>query len=209
MQPGKIVCVCRNYAEHARELGHALPEQPLLFMKPGSAVADLTQAVAIPLDCGACHHETEICVRLSQALCRASPAQARQAIDGVGLGLDLTLRDLQAQLKAAGHPWERAKAFDGAAVLGPFWAPEQLPALDELEFFLDVDGQRRQTGHSRDMLWGIVDLLSHISHVFRLQPGDVVMSGTPAGVAPLAVGQRLRLGLAGHELHTEVVAGPC
>ncbi len=205
-QPGKVVCVGRNYAEHARELGHAVPEQPLLFMKPGSAVVDLRSPLAIPTDRGACHHETEICLLLGRDLRRADAEQARAAIAGIGLGLDLTLRDLQAELKAAGHPWERAKAFDGAAALTPFLPPATCPDLTQIEFFLDVDGQRRQTGHSGDMLLGIVDLLAHISAVFSLQAGDVVMSGTPAGVAALLVGQQLRLGLAGVTWSTHVVA---
>ncbi len=205
-QPGKVVCVGRNYAEHARELGHAVPEQPLLFMKPGSAVVDFLSPVVIPTDRGACHHETEICLLLGQDLRRADARQARAAIAGIGLGLDLTLRDLQAELKAAGHPWERAKAFDGAAVLAPFLPPSACPDLGQIEFFLEVDGQRRQRGHSGDMLLGLVDLLVHISAVFSLQAGDVVMSGTPAGVAALQVGQRLCLGLAGQTWTSQVVA---
>lgn len=194
---GKLVCVGRNYAAHARELGNAVPEAPILFMKPAAALCDLQQGVTIPAGRGECHHETEICILVGERLQQAGTATCRAAIAGVGLGLDLTLRDVQNELKKKGLPWELAKAFDGAAPLAPFLRPEQFPDLDDIRFTLQVNGELRQQGHSADMMTPILDLLAHISMHFSLLPGDVVMTGTPAGVAALRAGDDLRLELAG------------
>ncbi len=193
---GKVVCVGRNYAEHAKELGHAVPERPLLFMKPATSVVPLEEPIHWPVEEGICHHETELSVLIGTTLCRAHAEEARHAIIGWGIGLDLTLRDLQDKLKKAGHPWERAKAFDGAAPMSPFLRTDQWPKdWQDVHFGLLIDGVERQRGHTADMLMPILALLVHISHTFTLCPGDVVMTGTPAGVGPLVSGQQLTLTL--------------
>lgn len=202
---GKVVCVGRNYAAHARELGNAVPEAPILFLKPATALVPLEPAFAIPSGRGSCHHETEISLLIGSTLTgQVSEAEARAAIAGMTLGLDLTLRDVQNQLKQQGHPWEVAKAFDGAAPMGSF-AP--LPAatdLSDLSFTLTVNGALRQQGHSADMITGVLALLQFIATIFTLQPGDVVMTGTPEGVAALSIGDELVLASGGQSWVTRV-----
>ena len=195
--PGKIVCVGRNYAAHAAELNNPVPEQPLLFLKPASALAPLTDPIRLPHGRSDVHFETELAILVGQPLTGASQQQARGAIAGIGLALDLTLRDLQSELKAKGHPWERAKAFDGACPLSGFVPLRSDDDLENLRFSLTVDGEQRQAGHTGDMITPVLALLAHISETFPLQPGDVVLTGTPAGVGTLQSGQQLTLELDG------------
>lgn len=191
----KIVCVGRNYAAHARELGHAVPEQPILFLKPATAVVPFSPGFSVPTGLGTCHHEAELCLRLGQRLSGAvTPEQAFAAVDAVTLGLDLTLRDLQQTLKTQGHPWERAKAFDGAAPLAPWLSVAECPDWMQATFFFSVNGAVRQRGRVADMLHDPLALLQDIARVFTLLPGDVVMTGTPEGVAALAPHDALVLG---------------
>lgn len=193
--PSKIVCVGRNYAEHARELGNEVPESPVLFLKPPSSMSGLEQGISWNKELGECHFECELSIRIGQRLKNASVEQAQAAIAGVSLGLDLTLRDLQNQLKSKGQPWERAKAFDGACVLGQWLAADMLCDLGKTTFELSVNDEVRQQGNTADMLFGVVDLLVDISQVFTLEAGDVVMTGTPAGVAALTSGDQLKMTL--------------
>ena len=187
---GKIVCVGRNYAEHARELNNPVPDQPLLFIKPATSAVHLTRPISLPRDKGAVHFETELAVLIGRPLTNVSASDAEAAILGYGLALDLTLRDLQSELKKQGQPWERAKSFDGACPLSPFVPVDQLPR-DHLTFTLDINQQRRQTGDTRDMLNPILLLIAHMSSYFTLLPGDVILTGTPSGVGPLEPGQTL------------------
>lgn len=200
----KIVCVGRNYAAHARELGNAVPETPILFMKPAAAMVPLVGGFSIPSGRGECHHETEITLLIGRTLKHASEEECLAAIAGIGLGLDLTLRDVQNELKKKGQPWEVAKAFDGAAPLSAFLRPEDFD-LGDIRFALSVNGELRQRGHSADMITPILPLLAYISSIFTLEPGDVVMTGTPEGVAPLRVGDALRLEMAGLRVESAVV----
>ena len=191
---GKIVCVGRNYAEHARELNNPIPDQPLLFIKPATAAVYATRPVVLPEGQGSVHYETELAVLIGRPLKNAAHDEVKSAILGYGLALDLTLRDVQSELKENGQPWERAKAFDGACPLSPFVPADKLPD-DHLTFTLDIDQERRQTGDTRDMLNPIVPLIAHMSRHFTLLPGDVVLTGTPSGVGALEVGQTLSLEL--------------
>lgn len=193
--PSKIICVGRNYAEHARELGNEIPESPVLFLKPPSSLVTLEQGIRWNTALGECHYECELSIRIGQPLKNATSEQAKAAIAGVTLGLDLTLRDLQSQLKAKGQPWERAKAFDGACVLGQWLAPDMLSDYSNASFELQVNQELRQQGNTADMLFGVVELLVDISQVFSLEPGDVVMTGTPAGVGALESGDQLKMTL--------------
>ncbi|NQD38846.1 fumarylacetoacetate hydrolase family protein [Permianibacter sp. IMCC34836] len=193
---GKAVCVGRNYAQHAKELNNPVPEQPLLFLKPSTSMVPLSPSFSLPADAGDCHHELEVALLIGQRLTAATAEQARAAIVGVSLGLDLTLRDRQQALKTAGHPWEIAKAFDGALPLAPFLDPTALPDLTALEFSLEINGALRQHGSTADMLTPILPLLVYMTRFFTLLPGDVVMTGTPAGVAALRAGDQLVLTLA-------------
>lgn len=191
---GKIVCVGRNYAEHARELNNPIPASPILFIKPADAAVALEPAFAIPTDRGAVHHELEIALLIGTRLSNASEADVAAAIAGVGLGLDLTLRDVQDGLKAKGQPWEIAKAFDGACPLSPFRAAA-VSDWQQLSLRLLRNGQVQQQGNSADMLFPVLPLVAHMSRIFTLNPGDVIMTGTPAGVGPLLPGDELSLQL--------------
>lgn len=194
---GKIVCVGRNYAEHAAELNNPIPEQPLLFIKPATSAAHLDQPVQLPEGAGDVHYETEIALLIGKPLRKASVEQALQAVVGVGLALDLTLRELQSRLKQQGHPWERAKAWDGACPLSRFVPAGRVTDWPALELSLSINGEERQRGSASQMLTPIPQLLSHISQTFTLLPGDVVITGTPAGVGKLASGDQLQLALKG------------
>ncbi len=201
---GKAVCVGRNYAAHAKELGNAVPEAPILFLKPSTAIVSLMPSFDIPQDRGSCHHETEIAVLIGQTISKITVDEVPQAIIGYGLALDLTLRDLQNQLKKQGYPWEVAKAFDGACPLSPFIKPEQFADISQTEFGLTVNGQTRQHGFTQDMITPVYELIAYISQIFTLQAGDVVLTGTPEGVAALQRGDELVLSVVGQRFETKV-----
>lgn len=195
---GKVVCVGRNYAEHAKELNNPVPSEPLLFIKPATAVVDLEGGFAIPEGRGEVHYETEIAVLIGKPLStQPDDDEIRGAISGFGVALDLTLREVQARLKDKGHPWEIAKAFDGACPLSPFVPADAVEDLADIGVRLTVNGELRQDGNSRDMLTPILPLIRYISGHFSLQPGDVVLTGTPVGVGPLGRGDQLLLELPG------------
>lgn len=192
---GKIVCVGRNYAEHARELNNPVPTTPILFIKPATAAVPMEQSIELPDGAGNVHYETELSILIGARLSHAKPEDVMPAIAGYGLALDLTLRDLQSQLKEKGHPWEIAKSFDGACPLSPFLRAEALPMADDWQFSLRIDGELRQEGHTQDMLTPIIPLIVYMSQHFTLQPGDVILTGTPKGVGKLEQGQQLELEL--------------
>lgn len=194
---GKVVCVGRNYAEHAKELNNPVPTTPILFMKPATAVVPLEPEFSIPAGLGECHHETEVALLIGTNLTRASVEQARNAIVGYGLGLDLTLRDIQNSLKVNGHPWEIAKGFDGACPLSAFVPAAEIEVPELLTLKLTINDVVRQSGCVSDMIMPMFELVAYISKHFTLQAGDVVLTGTPAGVGPLAAGDRLALCLNG------------
>lgn len=196
---GKVVCVGRNYAEHARELNNPLPTEPMLFIKPGSCVVPLEGGFSIPEDRGSVHYEVEIAVLIGKPLSRKpSEEEVRDAISGFAPALDLTLRDVQTKLKDKGHPWEPAKSFDGACVLAPFVPGDAVEDLAGIGIRLTINGEVRQDGISGDMIFAIVPVIQEMAGNFSLQPGDVILTGTPAGVGPLHKGDELVLDLVGH-----------
>lgn len=193
---GKTVCAGLNYALHIQEMNsQASLEEPVLFIKPATALRPLGDTIAIPSGRGAVHHELEIAVLIGQTLCNASESEAAQAVSGLGIALDLTLRDLQSELKKAGRPWEKSKAFDGSCPLSRFVPIRQCPPLNRLNIQLLINGECKQQGNSGDMLFPIPRLLTEISRYFTLLPGDVVLTGTPDGVGPLLSGDVLELSL--------------
>ena len=203
---GKAVCVGRNYADHARELNNPVPTTPLLFIKPATAMTELESPLRIPEDRGPCHFEAELAVLIGQPLTNADEAEARRAVAGYGLGLDLTLRQLQDQLKQQGHPWEIAKAFDHSCPLSTFVPAARIDNVEDTEYRLWLNGELRQHGRTNRMITPVSQLLAYCSRHFTLLPGDVVLTGTPAGVGELKPGDQLRLQLAeALELHTEVI----
>lgn len=201
---GKVVCIGRNYLEHIRELNNVTPETPILFMKPSTSLVALDEPIHLPVGRGECHHEVELAVLVGRELQNADAETSRQAVAGYGIALDLTLRDLQNELKKKGHPWETAKAFDGSCPLSPFLAPEALPDPQATDLALQVNGQLRQRGNTQQMMVSLFELMAYISTHFTLQPGDVVLTGTPAGVGPLQSGDILMLSLAGHDFAARV-----
>jgi len=184
---GKLVCVGRNYADHAAELNNPIPAEPVLFMKPASALCPLAEPITWPQGFGRCHFETELALLIGES--RGGAA----GVVGLGLALDLTLRELQEQLKAARLPWEKAKAFDRACPLSPLLpiGPEHDLAAQHFELY--CNGELRQRGDSAQMLTPVSALLDYIGQFFTLQPGDIVLTGTPAGVGPLTAGDQLEL----------------
>lgn len=195
---GKAICVGRNYAEHAKELNNPVPDEPLLFIKPSTAFVDLAQPIVLPEGRGDIHHEAEIAILIGNRIKDASDIQSKEAISGIGLALDLTLRDLQSQLKVNSHPWEKSKAFDGSCPLSSFIPINRFESLDNLEIRFCVNNELRQQGSSAQMLVDIVSLIRYASTFFTLLPGDVVLTGTPAGVNLLAPGDNLSIELMNH-----------
>lgn len=201
---GKIVCVGLNYRDHVAEMGSELNDEAVLFMKPSTAMVPLTTPFNLPIGQGECHNEAEIAVLIKSQLTNATESDVASAIWGYGIGLDLTLRNVQKQLKTMGRPWERSKAFDGSAPLSPFIEKSQIANTNNIEFSLKVNDEIRQQGTSILMIRPIEKLISIISQHFTLLPGDVIFTGTPAGVAPLNAGDSLHLSLNEFEFLTQV-----
>jgi 2-keto-4-pentenoate hydratase/2-oxohepta-3-ene-1,7-dioic acid hydratase in catechol pathway len=204
MKVNRIFCIGRNYAEHIKELGNKLPNASpsatrgpddadcVVFMKPASSVVEPGRPVVLPRGRGNVHHEAELVVLLGGGGADVAVARALAHVAALTLGLDLTLRELQNDLKKKGAPWELCKAFDHSAPLGE-WTPYAGQDLQALEFTCDVNGARRQTGHTRDMLFPVARLIHILSRTWALQPGDIVYTGTPAGVGPLQAGDSVTL----------------
>ncbi|GLH51355.1 fumarylacetoacetate hydrolase family protein [Pseudomonas lactis] len=203
---GKVVCIGRNYAEHAKELDNPVPTEPLLFIKPGSCVVPLEGGFAIPTERGSVHYEAEIAVLIGKPLsAKPSREEVLDAISGFAPALDLTLRDKQAELKAKGLPWEIAKSFDGAAVIAPFVVSSTFADMADIGIRLSINGEVRQDGNSAQMLNPIVPMIQYMAGCFSLQAGDVILTGTPAGVGPLNVGDEVVLELTGVNRFESVV----
>jgi 5-carboxymethyl-2-hydroxymuconate isomerase len=185
---GKIVCLARNYAEHARELGNEIPAAPVLFMKPATSVIADGEAVRIPEYSQECHYEVELAVLIGKQ-CRAISAdKALEYVAGYGVAIDMTLRDVQNQLKAKGLPWEIAKGFDTACPLSDFIPAGAVADPHALNLKLAVNGEVRQDGSSSDMINRIPQIIALISTIFTLEPGDIILTGTPAGVGQVKAG---------------------
>ena len=192
-KPSKIICVGRNYADHAKELGSAVPDTPILFIKPPSSLTGLNDGITWQAGLDSCHFECELSIQIGQTLKNATEEQARSAISGVTLGLDLTMRDLQNSLKDQGYPWERCKSYDGSCVLGEWLAPDIIADYKNARYTFKVNGETRQIGETSKMIFDIIGLISHISETFTLEKGDVIMTGTPAGVGALTSGDQLEM----------------
>ncbi|WP_353144191.1 fumarylacetoacetate hydrolase family protein [Acinetobacter pragensis] len=199
IRPSKIVCVGRSYADHARELGNAIPDRPVLFIKPPSALGSLQDGIAWNTALGSCHYECELTLRIDRPLKgETDPIKALEAVGAVTLGLDLTLRDLQDELKTKGQPWERSKAYDGSCILSDWVAVNDVVSdWNDVHYTLHVNDELRQKGDTSHLIFDIGSLLADISQVFSLEAGDVVMTGTPAGVAALQPGEQLKMTLIG------------
>ncbi len=189
-----IFCIGRNYADHAKELKNEVPAEPIVFLKPVSALCFSGATVTLPAQSARVDHEVEIVVAIGRSQSewgggpRIVESRALEWVAGYAVGIDLTARDLQEKAKAKGLPWAIAKGFDGFAPVSQFVAPGQVGALADLEFQLEVNGELRQQGNTRDMLFSIPRLISYLSEIFTLSTGDLIFTGTPKGVAPLHAG---------------------
>lgn len=190
-RPGKIVCIGRNYREHAKELGNEVPAEPLFFLKPPSSVIDDGQAIILPRQSDRVEFEGEIGVVIATALTRSSESEAAAAIRGIVALNDVTARDLQRK----DSQWTRAKGFDTFCPIGPLAA--DYDSLESLIVVTRVNGEERQRATAGDMVFSIPMLLSYVSHVMTLEPGDVVATGTPAGVGPLQDGDVVEVEVSG------------
>jgi acylpyruvate hydrolase len=187
----KIFCIGRNYREHAAELKNPLPTEPLIFMKPSTALLAEGKPFYHPAFSNEIHHEIELVLKIKKNGKHVNQKFASDYYDMIGLGIDFTARDVQDQLKKNGHPWEIAKAFDHSAVLGDFISKSALGDVNNISFSLSKNGTTVQAGNSRDLIFNFDYLITYISKYFTLQVGDLVYTGTPAGVAPVAIGDKL------------------
>ncbi len=177
----KIICIGRNYAKHIAELDNERPEEPVIFLKPDSAILAKKIPFFIPAFANEIHYETEVLVKINKVGKFIDSKFAHKYYDEIGLGIDFTDRELQSKLKAKGLPWEKAKAFDGSAVIGKFY-PKTDFDLNNLSFQLKINEQLVQDGNTKAMLWKIDELIAYVSQFFTLKKGDVIFTGTPAGV---------------------------
>ena len=198
----KIIAVGMNYAQHNKELGHTQENrEPVIFMKPDSAIFKDGKPFFVPDFSHEVHYETEVVVRICRLGKNIAPRFAHRYYDAVTVGIDFTARDLQRKFREAGNPWELCKGFDNSAAIGTFISLEQAGGdLQNLDFHLDIDGCEVQRGNTADMLFKIDDIIAYVSRFMTLKIGDLLFTGTPAGVGPVSVGQHLQGYLGGEKL---------
>lgn len=187
----KIFAIGQNYLEHNKELNSKNPESPVVFMKPDTALLRNNKPFYIPDFTEELHYETELIIKINRIGKNIAPQFAHRYYSEVGLGVDFTARDVQRKLKANGYPWELCKAFDHSAVIGQFVPVAQFEDVQQLSFHLDINGHTVQSGNTRDMLFPVATLISYISRFFTLKIGDILFTGTPAGVGKVQVNDRL------------------
>jgi 2-keto-4-pentenoate hydratase/2-oxohepta-3-ene-1,7-dioic acid hydratase in catechol pathway len=188
---GKIVCVGRNYADHIKELGNEVPEKPLLFLKPSSSVIYSGEKIKYPAFSKDMHHEVELVLLIGKDLKDADENESKDAIAGYGVGLDMTLRDLQNELKSKGHPWTISKCFDTSAVISEFVSSKDYKLTLEEEISLSINGDIRQKDKLKLMIFNPVELVQFISSRMKLERGDLIFTGTPSGVGQVSVGEKI------------------
>lgn len=188
----KIICIGKNYALHVAELKGDIPEEPVVFMKPDSALLLNNKPFYLPDFSKEIHHEVEIVIRINKLGKNISERFAHRYYNEVGVGIDFTARDLQNKLRAKGLPWEKCKAFDGSAVLSPFLLKDKLVDLQDLDFHLDINGETVQKGNTKEMLFTVDQIIAHVSKYVTLKIGDCIFTGTPVGVGAVKVGDRLQ-----------------
>lgn len=187
----KIFCVGRNYADHAKELGNAVPEEPVIFMKPETALLPPNLPFNYPAFTNELHYEVELVLRISKNGKNLTEDQASKYYDAISVGIDFTARDIQAQLKTKGLPWEKAKAWDNSAIIGDWVMLTKEMLTNPIHFSLNKNGEQVQLGHTTDMIFSFDHIVSHISRYFSLNKGDMIYTGTPAGVGACWVGDQL------------------
>ncbi|MBN1822514.1 MAG: fumarylacetoacetate hydrolase family protein [Prolixibacteraceae bacterium] len=197
----KIICIGRNYVAHAKELGNEIPDEPVIFMKPDSALLRNNEPFFIPGFSNEIHHEIELVIKIDRLGKYIEKRFAHRYYSEIGLGIDFTARDLQQKLKDKGLPWEKAKAFDKSAVLAnTFLKKDQIENLNSIKFNLNINDQQVQSGDSSLMIFPIDEIIAQVSKYFTLKIGDLIYTGTPAGVGPVKIGDRLEGYLEGQKL---------
>ncbi|MEX0823867.1 MAG: fumarylacetoacetate hydrolase family protein [Balneolaceae bacterium] len=191
LQFGTLFCIGRNYAKHAVEMKSDLPEEPVVFLKPRSSLVFDDGPILLPERSGDVHHEVELVVLIGSELKNADPNEAKKAIKAIGIGLDLTARDIQADAKKKGLPWSLAKGFDTFAPLGNLVPYNGQTDLQNLSLKIRINDEIRQEGNTKDMIFPVTELLSYLSHQFTLHPGDLIFTGTPEGVGPVYRGDKI------------------
>ncbi|ADY28319.1 MULTISPECIES: fumarylacetoacetate hydrolase family protein [Cellulophaga] len=198
----KIICIGRNYTDHIKELANEKPTDPVVFIKPDSAVLPKEQDFYIPEFSNNIHYEVEVLVKIKKVGKHIEQKFAANYYDEIGLGIDFTARDLQSKLKEKGLPWEKAKGFDGAAVIGKWLPKSKFSSVDNINFSLLKNEEIVQKGNTNLMLWKIDELISYVSQYFMLKKGDVIFTGTPAGVGRVDANDYLCGTLEGEEMFT-------
>tara|TARA_R110002096_G_scaffold258855_1_gene452365 strand:- start:5933 stop:6544 length:612 start_codon:yes stop_codon:yes gene_type:complete len=188
----KLICIGRNYTEHIKELENEKPTDPVVFLKPDTAILLKKQPFFIPDFSNDVHHEVEILVKINKVGKHIDKKFAHKYYDEIGLGIDFTARDLQSKLKEKGLPWEKAKAFDGAAVIGSWLPVNKIQNVDAIEFSLKKNDEIVQKGNTSHMLWKINELVEYVSKYFTLKIGDIIFTGTPAGVGKVIANDKLK-----------------
>ena len=196
----KLICIGRNYVDHINELSNERPDEPVVFIKPDSAILPKEQDFYIPEFSEDVHYEVEVLVKIKKVGKHVSKEFAHKYYDEVGLGIDFTARDLQSKLKSKGLPWEKAKGFDGAAVVGKWLSKHKFENMDNLNFSLSKNGETVQDGNTSLMLWKIDEIIAHVSTYFMLKKGDIIFTGTPAGVGKVSPNDYLVGTLEGEQL---------
>lgn len=182
----KIICIGRNYAEHISELSNEKTEEPVVFLKPDTAVLNSKTPFIIPDFSNEIHHEVEVLVKISKVGKFIDKKFAHKYYEEIGLGIDFTARDVQNKLKEKGLPWEKAKAFDGSAIIGDFISKNSLSSVENINFELTNNGKTVQKGNTSQMLWKIDEIIAYVSQFFTLKTGDIIFTGTPSGVAKIS-----------------------
>jgi 2-keto-4-pentenoate hydratase/2-oxohepta-3-ene-1,7-dioic acid hydratase in catechol pathway len=195
----KIICIGRNYGAHAKELQNAVPEEPIVFMKPPTALLVNNKPLYYPSFTNDLHYEVEVIIKIGKNGKQIEPQFASEYIGEIGLGIDFTARDIQAKQKAKGLPWEIAKGFDHSAVLGDFKSLDAFPDPQSFEFQLFKNNELVQHGNTADCIFSFESLIVYVSTFFKLQMGDYIFTGTPSGVGPVAIGDKLE-----GKMHTRV-----
>lgn len=194
---GKLVCIGRNYAKHAAELGNAVPKTPMIFLKPATALIPDGSEIVIPAASNDVHHEVELVCLIGRQGKDIPESEALDHVAGYAVGLDMTARDIQQRAKEKGHPWSVAKGFDTFAPLGAFLPASAVADPQDLSIQLRVNGELRQDGHTGDMIFPVRHLIAHASSIFTLMPGDLLYTGTPEGVGPVTPGDTLEATVTG------------
>ncbi|MBD80814.1 MAG: 2-hydroxyhepta-2,4-diene-1,7-dioate isomerase [Crocinitomicaceae bacterium] len=188
----KIICIGRNYIDHAKELNNPIPEKPVLFLKPDTALLKKGAPFFLPEHSNNVHHEAELVIRINRLGKHIEERFAHKYYEEIGLGIDFTARDVQKSCKEKGLPWEIAKAFDGSAPLGKFIAIKDLGKVDNINFELKKNGSTVQFGNSSEMIFNFNQIISYVSKIFTLKIGDLIYTGTPAGVGPVVKGDKIQ-----------------